>query len=64
MPTNAPVPAETSPEQENRYHTYVGSQIPWYLHLMWLLFWGYVITYFLTWLIPAILSDPVLTKPR
>jgi hypothetical protein len=64
MPTQATTPADTTPEQENRYHTYVGSQIPWFLHLMWILFWGYVITYFLVWLIPAILTDPVLTKPR
>jgi hypothetical protein len=53
-----------TPEQENRYHTYVGSQSPWYIHLLWVLFWAFVIAYFLNWLIPAILTDPVLTKPR
>ncbi len=47
---------------ENRYHHYVGNRIPWYVRLIWVLFWCFVAYYGLTYLIPNLQRE--LLAPR
>ncbi len=42
------------PDVEGRHHAYVGSEIPWYVRLIWLGFWVFAIYYVVTYLMPAI----------
>jgi len=44
---------ETSADEEHRHHTYVGHRIPWYVRLIWLLFWCFAIYYVLRYLFPS-----------
>lgn len=44
----------TSAESEGRFHHYTGSHIPWYVHLLWILFWSFVAYYFVQYLIPTL----------
>lgn len=62
---NRPVPAMTNAgtaEQELRYHTYVSHVIPWYVRLIWLVFWIFAIGYVVTNFVPAIQTE-LLTPP-
>ncbi len=47
--------------EESRYHNYVGSKIPWYLHLMWVIFWCFAAWYVIGLLLPALRVE--LTTP-
>ena len=49
------------PQVENQYHRYLGSQIPWYVHLLWLTFWGLALYYVARYLFPII--QPELISP-
>lgn len=49
-------------QQENQNHTYVSNVIPWYVRLIWLLFWIFVIYYSIKYFLPAIQSE-LLTPP-
>ena len=55
-------PEQTPAAAENRFHTYVGNRIPWYLRLMWLCFWVFAIVYVIRYLFPdlqtAIFNPP------
>ncbi|MEZ5941960.1 MAG: hypothetical protein R3C18_11250 [Planctomycetaceae bacterium] len=51
----------TSAKEEHRHHTYTSNDIPWYVRLVWILFWAFVIYYSLTYFIPAI--DKELLSP-
>lgn len=51
-----------SPEVENRFHHYISNKIPWYVHLMWVLFWIFVASYVLTNFLPA-LKIELVTPP-
>jgi hypothetical protein len=44
-------------EEEGRHHRYVGYQIPWYVHLIWGLFWAFAIWYIIRFLFPAIQQE-------
>ena len=48
---------EGRPEQEHRYHHYTGNAIPWYVRLMWILFWIFVVYYMITYFFPAVQID-------
>jgi hypothetical protein len=48
---------ETTAEVEGRYHNYVGHQIPWYLRLLWVLFWCFSAWYIIRLLLPALDSE-------
>lgn len=49
------VPPEQTPARvENRFHTYVGTRIPWYVRLIWLLFWIFAVSYVIIYLFPAL----------
>lgn len=47
----------SSPEMENRFHTYVGNRIPWYVRLIWLLFWVFAVYYVLRYLFPDLQAE-------
>lgn len=53
---------ESPPEIENRFHKYISNRIPWYVHLMWVLFWVFVVGYVLSFLLPA-LKVELVTPP-
>lgn len=44
-------------EQDLRVHTYVSHVIPWYVRLMWLVFWIFAIAYALSNFVPAIQNE-------
>lgn len=52
----------TTVEQEDRYHHYTGNRIPWYVHLLWLLFWTFTVYYMLKYFVPA-LHQELLSPP-
>jgi len=41
-------------QTEHRWHSYVGSRIPWYVRLIWLMFWVFAIYYTIAYLFPAL----------
>jgi hypothetical protein len=49
-------------EQEHQHHTYTSNDIPWYVRLIWLLFWIFVIYYGVTYFVPAMDAE-LLTPP-
>ncbi len=51
-----------SAEQELQHHTYRGSAIPWWVRLIWLLFWVFAVYYSLKYVLPAIQAEPVFQK--
>ena len=48
---------QSSAEQEHRHHSYRSAEIPWYVRLIWVLFWIFVIYYGITYFLPAIQSE-------
>lgn len=53
-PSDATRPEQGTPEREGRFHTYVGNRIPWYVRLIWLLFWIFAVAYVFLYLFPAL----------
>lgn len=49
-------------EQERKFHTYVSHVIPWYVRLIWVIFWIFAIGYVISNFLPAIQSE-LLTPP-
>jgi hypothetical protein len=47
---------------ENRFHTYVGNRIPWYVRMIWVCFWIFAIYYVITYLFPD-LQNEILSPP-
>jgi hypothetical protein len=47
----------TTVEEEQRHHTYHSHVIPWYVRLIWLLFWIFVVYYGVVYFLPAIQND-------
>jgi len=45
---------EGTARRESEYHTYRGSRIPWYVRLIWVLFWCFVAYYTIRYLFPAL----------
>ncbi len=56
------VPEPRPPIEEDRFHTYVGTAIPWYIRLMWIGFWVLAVSYVITYLLPA-LKHELITPP-
>lgn len=54
--------ARANAERENRFHDYVGNRIPWYVRLIWVLFWCFAAYYTVAYLFPAIRVE-LLTPP-
>jgi hypothetical protein len=59
MPTP---PDQTTAEQDLKFHTYVSHVIPWYVRLIWLMFWIFAIGYAISFFVPAIQTE-LLTPP-
>jgi hypothetical protein len=47
---------------ENRYHTYIGNRIPWYVRLIWLCFWVFAVVYVIKYLFPDLQTE-ILNPP-
>ena len=46
---------ESTPiESDDRYHSYVGNRIPWFVRFIWLGFWAFAIFYTIQYLFPAV----------
>lgn len=41
-----------TPAEENRFHTYTTHDIPWYIRIMWVVFWVLAIYYVVKWAVP------------
>ncbi len=48
--------------KEERYHTYAGTSIPWYVRLLWIAFWIFAVAYTISYLLPA-LQRELVTPP-
>lgn len=59
--TDKPAPDESSADVEHRFHHYTGNRIPWYVRLVWVLFWCFAVYYTLQYLFPALRIE--LTSP-
>jgi hypothetical protein len=59
--TDIEVPTTTAVE-EGHFLNYVGHQIPWYVRLIWILFWCFSIWYVIRLLLPA-LNTELLSPP-
>jgi hypothetical protein len=59
--TQQPPRDDSAAEVEATYHNYVSSRIPWYVRLLWLLFWIFAVYYALQYLFPALRIE--LTSP-
>lgn len=46
-------------EQEHRFHHYTGNDIPWYVRLIWILFWIFAIYYAVRYFLPMIQVEMV-----
>jgi hypothetical protein len=53
----AQVLEKTTAEEESTFHQYTGNAIPWFVRLLWIVFWCGAIAYVVIWLLPAIQSE-------
>jgi hypothetical protein len=53
-PFDAPAGPDDSAAKEHRFHSYIGNRIPWYVRLIWLLFWVGATYYVIAYLLPAL----------
>ena len=60
-PAAEPVKGEPA-ELEHRYHSYTGTRIPWYVRLIWVLFWCFAVYYIIRYLFPDLQAE-ILTPP-
>ncbi len=44
----------TTPDNDQRFHDYVGNEIPWYVRAIWIGFWIFAIAYTILYLFPAL----------
>ena len=51
-----------SASAEHRFHTYVSARIPWYVRLIWILFWIFAAVYIVQYLFPD-LQREILNPP-
>jgi type VI protein secretion system component VasF len=59
----APQPDDYAPaEIEHQFHHYTGNRIPWYVRLLWVLFWIFAVYYTLSYLFPALRIE-LITPP-
>ena len=46
-----------TPEEEGRFHTYVGNRIPWYVRMIWICFWVFAVYYVITYFFPDLQTE-------
>lgn len=44
----------TTPGNDQRFHDYVGNEIPWYVRAIWIGFWIFAVAYTILYLFPAL----------
>jgi hypothetical protein len=44
-------------EEEHQYHYYTGRRIPWFVHLIWVLFWCFAAYYIIRFLLPSLQTE-------
>lgn len=44
----------TTPQNDQRFHDYVGNDIPWYVRAIWIGFWIFAVAYTILFLFPAL----------
>ena len=49
----------TGPVEEGRFHRYTGNAIPWYVRLIWVVFWIFAVYYTVKYFLPTIQSEMV-----
>ncbi len=59
--TDKPTAEESTAEVEHRFHHYTSSRIPWYVRLLWVMFWIFAVYYTLQYLFPELRIE--LTSP-
>jgi hypothetical protein len=60
--TTSQQPEDNTPADiEHQFHHYTGNHIPWYVRLLWILFWIFAVYYTFTYLFPALRIE--LTTP-
>ena len=47
---------------EGRFHNYIGSRIPWYVRLVWIMFWVFAVVYVIRYLFPNLQTE-ILNPP-
>ncbi len=47
-------PEQKTAETEKQFHSYKSSEIPWYVRLIWILFWALAIYYIIKFFLPII----------
>jgi len=50
-------PEDTPAEVEGQHHRYRGSRIPWFVHLIWLTFWLFAVSYIVIYLFPKMRTE-------
>ena len=60
-PTDEIAADDAAPDVEHRFHFYTTNRIPWYVRLVWVLFWAFAIYYALQYLFPELRAE--LTSP-
>lgn len=50
---------QSTPQEEHAYHYYTGNRIPWYVRLIWLLFWIFTVAYMVKYFLPTIQLEMV-----
>ncbi len=59
--TDDPLAEESTAQAEHKFHHYTGNRIPWYVRLVWILFWVFAVVYTLQYLFPELRVE--LTAP-
>ncbi len=54
--------SDKSSKEEHRVHQYTGNVIPWYVRLIWVLFWCFIVYYGISYFLPHMQSE-VLSPP-
>lgn len=47
-------PEPTTPDNDQRFHDYVGNAIPWYVRAIWIGFWIFAVAYTILYVFPAL----------
>lgn len=48
--------------EEHKNHRYIGTRIPWFVHLLWVSYWAFAIWYVITFQLDTMKTD-FLKKP-
>jgi len=49
--------SKSTAKEEHRYHYYTGNAIPWYVRLIWVLFWCFIVYYAVKYFLPNMQTE-------